>query len=244
MRQTMRKIIKWLTDFLRNYFHQQNEHFPYYLTILLSFILFVVCLNFFVEITEGLRENELVPYDDYFTAKIQAFQTPGLTNFFLVATHLGDRAAYVIFTAAIALFFFLKDKRWKFAVQASLVLILSSLSNVALKRVIQRERPTLEHLVAVNSLSYPSGHAMSAMAFYGFLSYLCLRSGRSLGFKISCITVLVLLILLIGISRIYLGVHFPSDVLAGYIGGLIWVTFCAILFNVLELYQNQKHKLE
>ena len=239
MRQTVRKIIKWLTGILRNNFHQQNEYFPYYLTILLSFILFVVCLNFFVEITESLRENELVPYDDYFTERIQALHTPNLTRFFRTVTHLGDRIAYVILTIGVALFFFLTSKRWKFAVQTVLVLLLSSLSNVVLKQVIQRDRPTLEHLVAVNSLSYPSGHAMSAMAFYGFLSYLCLRSGMSFGFKVACITILALLILLIGVSRIYLGVHFPSDVLAGYIGGLIWVTFCAIMFNVLDLYRSQ-----
>ena len=239
MRQFIKNFILWVRQFLRERFHEDNPLYPYYLTILVSFVVFVVSLNVFVELTESLKDNELGAFDDAVTASIQSYRSPSLTAGFEFITHLGDRGAYVVLTAGIALFLYLKNKGWKFAVQSVLVLLLSSLSNVVLKRVIQRERPTLEHLVAVNSLSYPSGHAMSAMAFYGFLSYLCLRSGMNVRTKLASVTILVLLILLIGISRIYLGVHFPSDVLAGYIGGLIWVTFCAIIFNVLDLYKSQ-----
>src|SRR5690606_9370331 len=105
---------------------------------------------------------------------------------------------------------------------------------------INRERPTLEHMVAVSTLSYPSGHAMSAMAFYGFLIYLSFRLSRYMWFKILSLIILGSLILLIGISRIYLGVHYPSDVFAGFVGGLIWVTFCAILFNIIDLYRRKR----
>jgi undecaprenyl-diphosphatase len=78
---------------------------------------------------------------------------------------------------------------------------------------------------------------MSAMAFYGFLIYLCVRYEVKKPLRILIVTVLALLILSIGLSRIYLGVHFPSDVAAGFVGGFIWVMFCAIIFNVFELWQ-------
>ena len=239
MRQFIKNIILWVRQFLRERFLEDNPLFPYYLTILVSFVIFVVSLNVFIELTENLKENELTVFDDTVSAAIQSYRHVSLTVILEFITHLGDRVAYIIASLVIAAFFFFKYGKWKFALQTIIVLLLSSLSNVVLKRVIQRERPTLEHLVAVNSLSYPSGHAMSAMAFYGFLSYLCLRSDMSFRSKLASVTILVLLILLIGISRIYLGVHFPSDVLAGYIGGLIWVTFCAIMFNVLDLYRSQ-----
>ncbi|MEX2592693.1 MAG: phosphatase PAP2 family protein [Anditalea sp.] len=239
MRQFVKNVIQWVRKFLRDKFHQENELFPYYLTILISFGLFVVSLNVFVEITDDLKEDELTLYDDYFTHQIQSFHHPSLIPVFQFITHMGDRFAYLIFIIAIGLFFFLKHGKWTFTIQTVLVLMLSSLSNLVLKRVINRDRPSLEHLVAVSTLSFPSGHAMSAMAFYGFLIYLCIRLSMPLWLKMILSFALGLLILLIGISRIYLGVHFPSDVLAGFIGGLIWVTFCAILFNIIDIYRKK-----
>ena len=240
MRQTIRKIIHWVRELIKEKFHQDHEHFPYYLSILVSFVIFVLSLNFFVEITEDLKEDELVVFDQYFTEKIQSFRAPPLTSFFQLVTHLGDRFSYLFFTLVIAAYFFIKYAKWKFTLQTLLVLLFSSLSNVVLKRVINRERPTLEHLVAVSTLSYPSGHAMSAMAFYGFLIYLSFRLSLFLWSKVLSLVMLGTLILLIGISRVYLGVHYPSDVLAGFVGGLIWVTFCAILFNIIDLYRKRE----
>jgi undecaprenyl-diphosphatase len=120
-----------------------------------------------------------------------------------------------------------------------MVLMLATLSNIVLKKVINRARPSLEHLVSVNTLSYPSGHAMSAMAFYGFLIYLCIRYRMARWLRYLLVSVLVLLILSIGISRIYLGVHYPTDVAAGFIGGLIWVAFCTVLFSLIDLLRRR-----
>ena len=107
-----------------------------------------------------------------------------------------------------------------------------------LKRFIDRARPSIEHLVSVETLSYPSGHAMSAMAFYGFLIYLFTQFKMNRILKVVAILFFAFLLLSIGISRIYLGVHFPSDIAGGFIAGLIWVIFCILLFNVIELFQR------
>jgi undecaprenyl-diphosphatase len=102
---------------------------------------------------------------------------------------------------------------------------------------VNRERPSMDQLVSVSTLSFPSGHAMSAMAFYGFLIYLGFHLASTLGVKLAIFFTLGALILLIGFSRIYLGVHYPSDVLAGFIGGIIWVSFFVTLFKIRELYE-------
>lgn len=240
MRQIIRNLILWIRQFLRERFHQENPLYTYYLTILIFFVIFVVSLNVFVEITEDLKNDELTRLDDTVSAAIQSYRSPSLTPIFEFITHMGDRVAYFIAALIIAAFFYFKYARWKFTLQTILVLLLSSLSNVILKKVINRERPTLEHLVAVSTLSYPSGHSMSAMAFYGFLIYLSFRFSRSWGPKLLAFFGFGLLILLIGISRVYLGVHYPSDVMAGFVGGLIWVAFCVVVFNIIDLYRQKE----
>ena len=240
MRQILKKIILWLRQLLRDHFHQDNPLFPYYLTIGISFAIFVVSLNAFVEITEDLKQDELVVFDDRVSTTIQSYRHPSLTPVFEFITHMGDRVAYLIASLLVAAFFYFKYGRWRFTLQTILVLLISSLSNVVLKKVIARERPTFEHLVAVSTLSYPSGHSMSAMAFYGFLIYLSFRFARSWAIKGLALLGFGLLILLIGISRVYLGVHYPSDVIAGFIGGLIWVAFCAVIFNIIGLYRQKE----
>jgi membrane-associated phospholipid phosphatase len=105
--------------------------------------------------------------------------------------------------------------------------------NKLLKKTIGRERPDAEHLVEVNSLSFPSGHAMISMILYFMIAYLVIsflqkRSKRWLAGILAGV-----MILLMGISRIVLGVHYPTDVAAGYTFGFIWVFFCIILYELL-----------
>jgi undecaprenyl-diphosphatase len=240
MKQYLIKLIQWLKKFLKGKLRYQNEDLPYYITILAAIILFGIGLKVFVELTDELTENELEDFDNQVTNRIIAFRTDSLTSYFEFITDLGDRYAYTIITLALAAFFWFRFKNWKFMAQTVGVLILASLSNIFLKQIINRTRPSLEHLIEVNTLSFPSGHSMSAMAFYGFLVYLCLRYNINNLLRIALVTLLCILILSIGFSRIYLGVHYPSDVAAGFMGGLIWVTLCAIILNTIELWRKKK----
>lgn len=240
MKERLLAIVRWIRKFIREKFHSDNGELPYYVTILISAILFVVALNGFVEITDDLAENELTGLDKSVTEYIISFRSEALTNYFTFATDLGDRNAYIVITVFLAAYYFFKQRSWKFILQTTAVLLLATFSNIVLKRVFNRARPTLDHLVTVNTLSYPSGHSMSAMAFYGFLIYLCLRYKMRAWLKSLLVIALVMIILSIGVSRIYLGVHFPSDVAAGFVGGLIWVAFCAVVFNVFELLRKRQ----
>lgn len=139
MRQILKKIILWLRQLLRDHFHQDNPLFPYYLTIGISFAIFVVSLNAFVEITEDLKQDELVVFDDRVSTTIQSYRHPSLTPVFEFITHMGDRVAYLIASLLVAAFFYFKYGRWRFTLQTILVLLISSLSNVVLKKVIARE---------------------------------------------------------------------------------------------------------
>jgi membrane-associated phospholipid phosphatase len=229
------QVVSWISRFIREKFHSENEDLPYYITIGISAVLFIIALNGFVELTDELAENELGSFDKSTTEFVTSFRDEAVTDYFIFVTHLGDRYAYIVMTVLLAAFYLIKKRSWKFILQTSLVLLLASLSNMVLKKVINRARPSLEHLVSVNTLSYPSGHSMSAMAFYGFLIFLCVRYRMPVWIRYLLVTILTMLVLSIGASRIYLGVHYPSDVAAGFIGGFIWVCFCAVLFSLIDL---------
>lgn len=238
----IRQYIKKSIHFLRSQFSSQNEELPYYILIFLALVIFVLGLNFFIELTDSLTGRSLKNYDRTVTDFVISFRTPELNKFFQFITDAGDLYGYIIATAIAAAYFFFKFRNWRIILELLSVTILAALSNIALKRVINRARPDAEHLVVVESLSYPSGHSMSAMAFYGFLIYLSFRIKMSKWVRTLFCILCVFLILGIGISRIYLGVHFPSDVLGGYTAGLIWIAFCIILFNIIDLLRKRKSR--
>ena len=196
------QVVSWVRKLIREKLHSQNEDLPYYITIVISAVLFIIALNGFVELTDELAENELGPFDEVVAGYVTSFRSEGLTDYFIFVTHLGDRYAYIVATIILAAFYFVKHRSWKFILQTTLVLLLASLSNIVLKRAIDRQRPSLEHLVSVNTLSYPSGHSMSAMAFYGFLIFLCLRYSMPQPFRYLLIAVLGFLIFSIGKSNL------------------------------------------
>ncbi|MEM0519397.1 MULTISPECIES: phosphatase PAP2 family protein [Aequorivita] len=238
MRQTLFEFIVKLGAFLRHTFRKDNPKLPYILIVLAALILVIAGTSIFIELTETLKEEELDLFDQQIAEFVISFRSDTLTKYFVFITNIGDLYGYIIMLILAIIASVLYFKNWKYILQTVFVLLLASISNVMLKRLVDRARPGGEHLVVVETLSYPSGHAMSAMAFYGFLIYLFSRFKINRWLKYLIIAVLITMILSIGLSRIYLGVHFPSDVAGGYIAGLIWVFFCILLFNLAEVFRR------
>jgi len=238
-----KKIIQFLLEIrklLRDKFHQYNEHLPFIITLLIVFLVVVVGINIFISLTETLHSDALAKYDSKVTEFIISFRTPALNKFLQFITEVGDFNGYLVMAILSTIIFYLKFKNWRYVAEIFFVLIVSGLSNTALKQVINRARPDAEHLVSVATLSYPSGHAMSAIAFYGFLIYLVYTFKLQPWIKTGLILLFVFLILTIGISRVYLGVHYPSDIVGGYIAGFIWVLFCIVLFHIVDLLRKRR----
>lgn len=185
-------------------------------------ILFIV-LTLFV-----ITKNNL--WYDEFIINIVRDITEEKTIFYKFITFFASTYFLIAFT--IVLFVLLKDKLIATLITVNLA-VSAILNNVVLKLIFKRERP-LDMLVQEKGYSYPSGHSFVALAFYGFLIYLIYKSKWNKKIKIIISTFLIVLILLIGISRIYLGVHYPSDVTAGFIGGAIYL----IIF--IEIIKVQK----
>lgn len=240
-KQVIQALVK-VKQILQEKLSQYNEHLPFIITIIVALIIVVAGINLFIDLTNTLHSDALAKYDSRITDFIISYRSPPLTKFMQFITDVGDFYGYLIMAALSTILFYFLFKNWRYVFEILFVIIVAGLSNVALKQVINRARPDAEHLVSVASLSYPSGHAMSAISFYGFLIYLIYNLKLNRWWKTGFIVILSLLILAIGISRIYLGVHYPSDVAGGFIAGFIWVVFCVILFHVIDLLRKRMKK--
>lgn len=150
----------------------------------------------------------------------EQIRMPFLTAFFKVITYLGEWVAVLPIALLVSAILILKRRKKQDAILA--FISLGGLGTTfLLKNIVHRERP-LGGLVNETSFSFPSAHAVISVVFYGFIIYLLLPKIKNKKLKALKILTASLLVLFIGFSRIYLGVHYLSDVLAGYIIGLVW----------------------
>ena len=127
------------------------------------------------------------------------------------------------------MFVIIKNKKIGISIISNLVIITAI--NQILKRIVQRPRPTEYRIIEETGYSFPSGHSMVSMAFYGYLIYLIYKYVKNKYLKYISIILLSILICSIGISRIYLGVHYTSDVLAGF---MISISYLIIYISAVN----------
>ncbi len=198
----------------------------YYKLILFS----LVCIIFFVLIA-FLFNKEIVSLDSsIYNYILEHFISDKLTSFIKVVTLLGG--SYFLIGITVGFMFFVKNKRISFF--TSFNLMLAAILGQLLKFIIRRPRPNILPLVEENGFSFPSGHSLVSMAFYGFLIYLAYKNIKSNWIKIPLIIVLISCIFLVGFSRIYLGVHYISDVLGGFMIALCYLVVYICVFKRIK----------
>lgn len=179
-----------------------------------------VLLIGFICLSQSLSSSWLQAFDGRIASAVQSLRSDGLTPAAKWITLLGRaKAESAIFLVAGAILLFRLRQKWE-----TLVLLVGVLTawglNTVLKGVFERDRPAGTWLIEETGFSFPSGHAMVSILFYGLIGYLVwvnVRSKWKAAWLIPVIT--CMLVLGIGLSRIYLGVHYPSDVLAGFAAG-------------------------
>ncbi len=163
---------------------------------------------------------------------LYAMRDQGLVQLFIWISALGDATTIIGLALIIALVFLIR-RRYAYAVGLTVSVATSSIVTVLLKEIVHRPRPPAP-LFAYHETwwSFPSGHAALSFAFYGFLALLVWRSAASKTTRIATIIGISVLILLIGFTRLYLGVHYPSDVIAGFVVGAIsiWLGVIAMRY--------------
>lgn len=169
---------------------------------------------------------------------ISKYISPGMTKAMKFVSFLGSSVFLIIL--CLALFYMLrriKEHYWD-SLFVGFNLLGAWLLNALLKSIYQRQRPTLEHLTKATGYSFPSGHSMIGFAFYGFIAYIVYLNIKDLKRRFLLMAVLIFLAFAIGISRIYLGVHFASDVLGGFVGGAAWIGSCIAAHQSIRYFKS------
>ena len=197
----------------------------------LSFAL-IYALASFAGIVEDIINSDIIISVDIRIANLLAiFRSAELTTIFSWITLLGKWEVVSIFTIAIILILWLWKKR-SYIILLLLSMIGSEVFTMIGKVFFHRARPDAA-IYMENSFSFPSGHATIAIAFYGFIAYSLIRNSKKWKYKINIFFASFILILLIGFSRLYLGVHYLSDVWGGYLVGGIWLIVAISLSEFL-----------
>ena len=191
-------------------------------------VVFIGIILFLMIVEDVIDEDIMVTDTKGYTIISKYLISDFTTPIAKTITNFGG--AYWIIGISICLLFLIKNKKIGISICLNLILVTSL--NYILKQILQRPRPIEYRIIDESGYSLPSGHSMVSMAFYGYLIYLIYKYINNKYLKWSVITLLGLLIISIGISRIYLGVHYTSDVIAGF---LVAISYLIIYINFINI---------
>lgn len=176
-------------------------------------IIFLIIL--FVLITGFVMTNNTIMFDNSIYSFFRSFSNDFIDNFFIFITKAGNTLSIIVLLIIFNIILTRKN-----ALIFDSLAVCSVVSNTIIKYLCRRNRPTVLKLIKQGGYSFPSGHTMISITMYGFLIFLIYKNIKNKYLKIFLIFLLSCLIFLVSISRIYVGVHYASDVLAGFILGL------------------------
>ena len=200
----------------------------------------VLALFLFAWLGSEMLEGDTQHFDHVVREWVHRYASPGMTSAMTAISLLGYNVLIVELVIALAVFARLRWRRaalWlAVAMTGSLVL------DLTLKYIYHRARPTAYFGTAPHSYSFPSGHALCSFCFYGVMAGLLSARIKSLALRMVIWCLAAALVIAIGVSRIYLGVHYPSDVVAGYLAATVWVGTVIVLDHVRRVRKGSKKR--
>ena len=192
------------------------------IAMILPFLIIILNITAKIIMKEELLIDKLA-----YNILVEKLRSPTLTIFMKTITKLSNTTFIVALAILLTLLFQFLWKKEKIAMLIPTNLVIIALINQILKLIFQRDRPIGYRLIEMTGYSFPSGHAMVSMAFYGLLIYIIYHLIKKKSLRITIVTINIIIIFLIGISRVYLGVHYLSDVVTGYSISIIYLLFLA-----------------
>ena len=201
------------------------------LRLLIVWIVCILFIGFFTFIARSIRLETISSFDEPIIDFVQGVEAPWLTTVMRMFTDIGSTTA-VLVLGVVALGILLMKEYRSQAILFVIALAGTGILNQTLKLIFKRERPDLNRLIDIGGYSFPSGHTMIAFSLYTILTYIIWRNLKSSWSRIGIAVLAVFMIIMIAVSRIYLGVHFPSDIVGGFLASSVF------LFLIIGIYQR------
>ncbi|MFJ8264309.1 phosphatase PAP2 family protein [Rummeliibacillus sp. NPDC094406] len=211
--------------------------------LLSAFLVALVSLIGFSSIAILISDHKIVQFDQTIISFIQGLESPLLTIIMKFFTYLGSFPVVMVLFIVVSYYLYIVLKHRAEFLLFSTVIIGTVILNGILKQLFHRARPDFHRLIEAGGYSFPSGHAMSAFSFYGIVAFLLWRHIPNRLGRTALILVSIIFILMIGISRIYLGVHYPSDIVGGYFASGLWLTIAIWFFQRYKEKQYERSHL-
>ncbi|MEQ9672743.1 phosphatase PAP2 family protein [Coleofasciculus sp. G2-EDA-02] len=204
-------------------------------------ILTVVGIWVFLGIADEVLEKQTQAIDKMLMLLVKQIHSPLLDWVMRGASIIGGTIFVTLICLILGAIFWVRQQRVYFTALAITAMGGTGL-NLLIKQLFDRQRPQLWQLTKSepNTSSFPSGHAMLSLVIYGFIGYLLARHFRRWRWWI--VTIIIGLIVLIGFSRVYLGIHWPTDIVAGQAAGLTWLMACLLNLEVYRHYHQHRKK--
>jgi undecaprenyl-diphosphatase len=179
-------------------------------------------------------------FDEQVFALLEPMISETTNKFMLFVTFLGTHKFLIPANLTlIAYFLFIKRHKW-YSIKVPAIALSSMGLMFGLKHLFGRPRPNVPLLFEAEGLSFPSGHALFSITFYGLLVYIIYHAVKQKGLRWALIVFLVVLMFVIGFSRVYLRVHYASDVVAGFCVGFMWLVFAIWMLNRMERFSRRQ----
>lgn len=203
-----------------------------YIAVVISLVIFILLAIFTVS-------GQLDGLNNWLMDAIHSLENPVLTVILKIITNIGEWFVYV----PVALLLFAVPKlRWRVGFPAAITLAISAAFNALLKHCFAIPRPDTYRLIMETGFGFPSGHAMNGTAFIGICTLLFVRYSSNIWHKLTVSSAAALFILAVGFSRVYLGVHTPADIMAGYAMGIFLCLCVACATNRIEYKSGRRTK--
>lgn len=205
-----------------------------------SFFVAIGAVWAFAEVSDEVLEGSTQRFDEAVLTWVEGHRAPTFDHIALEITALGNLATLAVLVLAVSVFLWLSHHR----ISVALLMIAvagGGILNTLLKEVFDRPRPSVvDQITDVSSQSFPSGHSMAAFIAYASVAYLGGRLEPTPVMRWTTWGFAALLILAVGASRVYLGVHYPSDVVGGYFAGLAWLAFLISGLTAIRYFSSRK----
>ena len=207
--------------------------------LILVLVVFIFSLIVFVFITRNIFILKNEQFDFKVFEFLKAYVNGKNNQIMLFITFLGTHIFLIPANIVLIIYFlFIKKHKW-YSIKIPSIALSSLALMFLLKNLFGRHRPNIPLLKEVQGLSFPSGHAFMSVTFYGLLIYIVWKTVKTRWLKWSLSILLAMLIFIIGFSRIYLRVHYPSDVLAGFATGFLWLVVSLRILRRIEKFSNR-----